>query len=473
MPNNTLPLIDLKQDTWVLPSTADLSDYTFRFDFLPNKWLNETIKKTTKESIVIGKIKISTLHRYNYSLQTFFAFLSETKIPFDTFEDLTYDVTESFVHYLLANVKMPSTRAVAFASLKHHVRHGQFLEWNHFPKSEVFDGTETRTLQTEDSLKSTLLDDTVMDSIDAALIQMKSILQPSLTHLNDVVLWSLITIIRHTGIRLTEALNLHKDCLRKDLMKKYLLEVVSSKNETERFIPVSKEVSVAINILIQATEEIREELQTDKLFYYYQRNNHKYVPLSQRIARIWLKGRFITRFSIKENSGELATFTYHQFRHQIGTDLLNNGLSPFEVMQYLGHDSMHSTRLYARVRNDSLTKEYKKIGFIGVIEPKIENIVDGNGQKLDTEKRLMAQLPDGVCGKPINKQVINCKKPNACLFCPKFITTPEFLDVHKDHLERIKSDKERYMVEDLMGSDYLLNETEKTLEEIVRRLEDL
>ena len=142
-------------------------------------------------------------------------------------------------------------------------------------------------------------------------------------------------------------------------------------------------------------------------------------------------------------------------------------------MQYLGHDSMHSTRLYARVRNDSLTKEYKKMGFIGVIEPKIENIVDGNGQKLDTEKRLMAQLPDGVCGKPIHKQVVNCKKPNACLFCPKFITTPEFLDVHKDHLERIKMDKERYMVEDLMGSDYLLNETEKTLEEIVRRLEDL
>lgn len=85
----------------------------------------------------------------------------------------------------------------------------------------------------------------------------------------------------------------------------------------------------------------------------------------------------------------------------------------------------------------------------------------------------MAQLPDGVCTKPINKKVVNCKKPNACLFCPKFITTPEFLEVHKDHLGRIRADKERYMAQDLMGSDYLLNETEKALEVIVSRLEAL
>ncbi|MDA6963063.1 hypothetical protein OSM87_25665, partial [Escherichia coli] len=85
-----------------------------------------------------------------------------------------------------------------------------------------------------------------MDSIDSSLRQMKSTLQPTLECLNDVVLWTLITVVRHTGVRLTEALNLNKDCLRRDLMKKYLLEVVSSKNETERFIPVSKEVSVAI-----------------------------------------------------------------------------------------------------------------------------------------------------------------------------------------------------------------------------------
>ncbi|MDC3417709.1 tyrosine-type recombinase/integrase [Aquibacillus salsiterrae] len=317
-----------------------------------------------------------------------------------------------------------------------------------------------------------LIDDDVMDSIDTSLRNWKSTFNPVLEDLNEVVLWALITVIRHTGVRLTEALNLNSDCMNRDLMNKHLMEIVSPKNETERFIPVNRDVSVAIDYLCKATEELRSELKTDKLFYYFQKINKKHTPLTQYEARRWL-GKYIKRFNIGDSNGNLAFLTYNNFRHQIGTELLNNGMSPFEVKEYLGHESMHSTRLYAKVRNDRLTKEYKKLGFVGVVENSTEDIVDEDGNKLDSEKRLMAQLPDGVCAKPIGKKVIDCRKPNACLFCPKFITTPEFLDIHKNHLERIKEDKERYLAEDLMGSEYHLFETEKALADIISRLSAL
>lgn len=467
--SNVLPFIDLKEDKWVLPSSDDLSDFTFEFDHLPNEWFKETIKKITRENIIIGRLKLSTLHRYNYSLDLFWEFLREYNIELNTFEDLSYDLIEVFIHYLLANIESPSTRALAVASLKHHIKHGQIFEWEGFPTKEIFDGTEYRTLQTEDTLKSMLIDDQVMNSIDSSLKEWKQRLTPVIEKLNEIVLWALITIIRHTGIRLTEALNLKVDCMNRDLMGKYLLEVISTKNETDRYIPVSKEVAVAIDYLSQATEKIRFKLNTEKLFYYQQVDGN-YRILRQVTARAWLENRFIKRFNIRDSNGELARLTFHNFRHQIGTDLLNNGMSAFEVMQYLGHESMHSTRLYAKVRNDRLTKEYNKLGFIGVIKKSTKDIVDENGKKLNSEKRLMAQLPDGVCAKPIGTKVIDCKKPNACLFCQKFITTPEFLDVHKEHLERIKADKERYLAEELMGSEYHLFETEKVLEEIISRL---
>ncbi|WP_077215213.1 tyrosine-type recombinase/integrase [Bacillus dakarensis] len=469
--DNVLPLIDMKKDTWILPSSDDLHDYSFVFEYLPNEWFKETIKKIAKENITIGRLKLSTLNRYNYSLMVFFDFLESYDIELATFKDISYELIEGFVHYLLANVDSPSTRSVIIASLKHHIKHGQMFEWEGFPAFEVFDGTEQRTLQTEDTLKSMLIDDVVMDSIDSSLRQWKSTINPVLENLNDVVLWVLITVIRHTGIRLTEALNLNSDCLNRDLMKKYLLEVVSPKNETERFIPVSKEVAVAIDYLSQTTKDLRVDLNSNKLFYYNLIFKNSYKILDQNTARDWLRNKFIKKFDIKDSNGKLAVLTFHNFRHQIGTDLLNNGMSAFEVMQYLGHESMHSTRLYAKVRNDRLTKEYKKVGFIGVIKQSIENIVDEEGKQLDSEKRLMAQLPDGVCAKPINTKVIDCKKPNACLFCPKFITTPEFLDIHKVHLERIRADKERYLAEDLMGSEYHLFETEKALEDIISRLQ--
>ena len=42
--------------------------------------------------------------------------------------------------------------------------------------------------------------------------------------------------------------------------------------------------------------------------------------------------------------------------------------------------------------------------------------------------RIQASLPNGYCGRPPQQQ---CPHPNACLTCPDFQTTPEFLDIHR------------------------------------------
>lgn len=211
--NNILPRIDIKKDKWVIPSNNDLSDFTFEFGHLPNEWFKETIKRITKENITIGRLEYSTLNRYNYSLDVFWEFLKDYGIEIDTFEDVSYELIEGFVYYLLANVNSPSSRSLSITSLKHFIKHGQLFEWEGFPINEVFDGTEQRTLQTEDTLKSMLIDDDVMESIDSSLLHWKSKIKPYLENLNEVVLWALITVIRHTGIRLSEALNLNADCM--------------------------------------------------------------------------------------------------------------------------------------------------------------------------------------------------------------------------------------------------------------------
>src|ERR1035441_6705797 len=42
--------------------------------------------------------------------------------------------------------------------------------------------------------------------------------------------------------------------------------------------------------------------------------------------------------------------------------------------------------------------------------------------------RVQASLPNGYCGRPPQQ---DCPHPNACLTCPDFQTTPEFLDIHR------------------------------------------
>lgn len=46
--------------------------------------------------------------------------------------------------------------------------------------------------------------------------------------------------------------------------------------------------------------------------------------------------------------------------------------------------------------------------------------------------RVMASLPNGYCGRPPQQ---DCPHPNACLTCPDFQTTVEFLDIHRRQVE--------------------------------------
>lgn len=461
---NIVPLINFSENRWSVSAGNNLNPYTFDFQYLPNSWFRQTTKKITQEAFTIGKLSYGTIHRYHSGLVPFFTFLKEGNYSVDTFEDLTPKIIEEYVHYLLMTFTSPSTRSVKLASLKHHLKFGQMLGWEKFPKMDLFDGTERRTLQTSDTLKSMLIDDRTMTQIDGALDKQ----QFAMESINEIVVWGLITLIRHTGMRLHEALLHEESFLTKDLTGKPLLEVRSTKTHTDRYIPVNSKVVKALRKVAEITRKDRELNSIESIFVweFYRKtpNKRKIDHLTQYEARDQLH-KFRKKYGIEEY------FTYHQFRHNLGTELINGDMSMSEVMQYLGHDSSHSTRLYAKVRKDRLASEYKKVGFIGKIVEDTSKITEKDESEINEEQRLMAQLPDGVCAKPIKETVIDCKKPNACLFCPKFITTPEFLEIHKDHLSRIKSDKQRYMEENLIGTDYLLNETEKALEEIITKLE--
>ena len=48
--------------------------------------------------------------------------------------------------------------------------------------------------------------------------------------------------------------------------------------------------------------------------------------------------------------------------------------------------------------------------------------------------RATQALPNGFCGLPVQK---TCPHANACLTCPMFVTTPEFLPQHREHRQQV------------------------------------
>ena len=69
-------------------------------------------------------------------------------------------------------VEKPNTRINRLKSLKHHIVVWENSGWEDL-KLTIFDGTEGKTLQSEDTLKMMIIDDLVMEQVDEALAKWK------------------------------------------------------------------------------------------------------------------------------------------------------------------------------------------------------------------------------------------------------------------------------------------------------------
>src|SRR5699024_10641230 len=193
-----------------------------------------------------------------------------------------------------------STMAISLSALKWLVLDGQHFEYEGFAVKQVCDGDEYRADKTADMLNAKYIADNVMRKIETALNTEE-----------DMQLKSMIEIGIDTGIRLSEVLDVSKGCLTEDFTGKPVLHVISKKNDTERFIPVSRRVKKAVRTLEELSKEGREYTRSDNLtIYWLSRGRPKrYDRLIQSIFRRQLK-RFVKRHNIVNADGSLFELSY-------------------------------------------------------------------------------------------------------------------------------------------------------------------
>ncbi|SCM82305.1 Integrase family protein (fragment) [uncultured Sporomusa sp.] len=249
-------------------------------------------------------------------------------------------------------------------------------------------------------------------------------------------------------------------------MDKPLMLVYSYKNNKDRVLPIPDELAHNIQKLEEYTADYRTE---GNPYLFLTIRKGQIALYNQTQARNNLK-RFINWHGIKDESENIVELTFHDFRHTVGSNAINSDLSPKEVMQMLGHESFHSTSLYAKVRNEKLDEDYKKIGFIGLAVQEITAKTLGDTYSKD--KEIAGTLPDGVCRMAFEGEDF-CTQFNKCLLCPKFITTPLYLEMHKQHLRHIQEDKPRYMRDSYICNIEKVNRIEAALIVIISELEEL
>jgi hypothetical protein len=140
----------------------------------------------------------------------------------------------------------------------------------------------------------------------------------------------------------------------------------------------------------------------------------KYVPYFalQRRLRSWQ-----ARIGLHDEAGQPVTVSAHQFRHTLGTRLINSGVPQHVVQKVLKHASPGMTSVYAQLHDTTVRKAFDRYQ---------QERVDIAGRLLEFDPgaptaeaewikhnlaRIQASLPNGYCGRPPQQ---DCPQPNTC-----------------------------------------------------------
>jgi len=156
------------------------------------------------------------------------------------------------------------------------------------------------------------------------------------------------------------------------------------------------------------------------------------------VARIWLCDGDLIKDAPKSRPGRRdgPPTAFDRAKTTLSTSF-NSEVSQEVVRRLLDHTSHTMTAHYARPADVTIRDQWQraraqKINIRGepVELPDDGPLADAAWMKQNLARAKMA-LPNGYCGLPLQK---SCPHANACLTCPLFITTTEFLPQHHQQL---------------------------------------
>jgi len=170
------------------------------------------------------------------------------------------------------------------------------------------------------------------------------LIQQELLRRNDLLSNALL-LLRHTGMRIGECVDLSVDCLHPLGPNQWAIHVPLGKLKTERWVPVD-------SMVCQLAERIRSLR----------------PPTAPNAGRLLLprpRGRCVLIRKLRAALQEVVSavgipvrIVPHQFRHTYGTEMLRAGVSFAAVIKLLGHKSPHMTLEYLEITQQDLQREF-------------------------------------------------------------------------------------------------------------------
>ena len=236
-------------------------------------------------------------------------------------------------------------------------------------------------------------------------------------------------ILIRCGLRVSDALRLAFDCVVTDDSGAPYLRYYNHKMKREALVPIDEELRALIGE--QQNQILGRYPSPSVLFPQTSKNPDGRVPVGSATYRLVLN-RWLADCDIRDEHGRPVHLTPHQWRHTLGTVLINRDVPQHVVQKILDHDSPLMTAHYARLSDKTVREHWEKARKVDAAGQPVQISPDGPLGDAAWAKQHLSRatqaLPNGYCQLPLAK---TCPHANSCLTCPMFLTTAEFLPQHR------------------------------------------
>lgn len=383
-------------------------------------WLREASKRWARQRLVIG-CAFNTIAAAALAFKRFSGFLASCQPPVELPEQIDRALLERYLAWLAPQPLAESTKTLSRTFLRALLEENRRHRWlPQLPADAVIYSDELHCRRV--SLPR-FIPEVVMAQLES---------ETNLEQLRPPYR-NLVVLLTETGLRAGDACALPLNPVVPDSAAWPCLRFVSSKMRTEHLLPLSPRAIDAI----RAQQRFVSQTWPEATVWLFPSRSDPNQPLPYDTFRP-VFGDWQRRIGLQDESGRPIRVTPHQFRHTLGTRLINAGVPQHVVQRLLGHASPAMTAVYAQLHDTTIRAEFERYCQTRVdVEGRLLGF-DPQAVTADAEwikhrlSRASETLPNGYCGRPPQQ---DCPHPNACLTCPDFQTTAEFLPVHRQQAE--------------------------------------
>jgi integrase len=386
-------------------------------------WLREALKRWARQRLASG-CSFNTVTTAATAIRRFSFFLAECTPPVVAPEQITRPLIERYLAWVTARPLADASKNVARLFVRAFLNDNKRYGWvPAIPADAVIYLDE---LSSHKRPLPRFLPEFVMAQLES---------DASLARLAAPYRY-LIVVMIETGLRAGDACTLPFDALITDSSGWPCLRVQVSKMRAEHLVPLSARAADAVRAQ-QAAVTGKHPGGTPWLFP--ARGNPR-LPVAYNSLR-GVFNAWQEHIGLHDEAGRPVHVTLHQLRHTFGTRLINSGVPQHVIQRLLCHASPEMTNFYAHLHDTTIRAEFERYCQTRVdIEGKLLGF-DPDAATADAEwvkhrlSRAADALPNGYCGRPPQQ---DCPHPNACLTCPDFQTTAQFLPAHRQQAQQTR-----------------------------------